>query len=778
MTSIFATSTLLAMTLDDFQRAAEAHFAQMRSEPLLYAFWAGVWVGGFVATFLFLRMLFTRWGDTNVTKKTLYLSLLLHFLGGLLSTRVMLPQSSGPGGEEGRISIRDFSASPPENTGGRESGEPSGGAGNGSSGLPVWEQLPTFAGTGTGRAERPAGESVDAEMPEKQNSGGDGLPPLSLPNLANVVEGPGTAPEAQRSTEKSRPGAELAAGPITEETAEARSEAGTGKGTSRGTRSEPAALSGNPKRIARGAPGDTTPEVKPPREVTSLTGPADPTAAVAKGMDSGAPRIGRTGPATSPLEVPGDAAPASGQGGKAPGPFARSGRQRQQSGTPGTTAGEGTGDSVERVRKGAGGEGVAGAPDLLSARGSPSGLGTGSPGFSPGVLRPGGDGSGEKIGAKMPAPYALRTSPQRKKIAMEMGASEESERAVETSLEWLARHQHRDGYWEPIESRLGNDPDVTFKDFQQNLAERQRSGFGAESGLTALAILAFLGKGYTHEDNPFSDTVDRAIQWLIRQQRSDGFLGGRANRYAQMYCHGMATIAVGEAYGLTKDPALREPLARAVRYIIDQQNPADGGWRYLKGQTGDMSMFGWQLMALKSAQTAGLAVPQETLDRAIDFLVANGDDLKKRGISEYGGLAGYRKDERPKPSMTAEALFCKQMLGIKRTNPSAVEAANYLLQNLPRRSQTDLYYWYYGTLAMYQQGGDAWQKWNTALRDNLVSEQRTDGDFAGSWDPRAPWGDYGGRVFSTALSTLSLEVYYRFLPLYQMGSKLEERTGK
>jgi hypothetical protein len=219
-----------------------------------------------------------------------------------------------------------------------------------------------------------------------------------------------------------------------------------------------------------------------------------------------------------------------------------------------------------------------------------------------------------------------------------------------------------------------------------------------------------------------------------------------------------------------------------VRYIVDCQNTQDGGWRYLKGYRGDMSMFGWQLMALKSARTAGLDVPDEAFDRAIDFLLVHGRAQRQRKQSRYGGLAGYRiavdrngteTVEPPKPSMTAEALFCKQMLGIDRQHPSYNEAVEYLLQNSPRRSKQNLYYWYYGTLAMYQHGGEPWRRWNQALRDTLVADQRTDGDFAGSWNPRAPWGDFGGRVFSTALSALCLEVYYRFLPLYQFGERFE-----
>ena len=181
-----------------------------------------------------------------------------------------------------------------------------------------------------------------------------------------------------------------------------------------------------------------------------------------------------------------------------------------------------------------------------------------------------------------------------------------------------------------------------------------------------------------------------------------------------------------------------------------------------------MSVFGWQLMALKSAGIAGVVVPQSVGDGMVAF-------LKARSLGQNKGLAAYRPGEPVSASMTAEALFCKQMFKIRRTNSASIEAVDYLLQRLPKRSETNQYYWYYGTLAMYQYGGKPWRKWNEALRDLLVTGQITTGDTAGSWDPKGPWGPYGGRIYSTALNTLCLEVYYRFLPLYQMGGRYDER---
>ena len=123
--------------------------------------------------------------------------------------------------------------------------------------------------------------------------------------------------------------------------------------------------------------------------------------------------------------------------------------------------------------------------------------------------------------------------------------------------------------------------------------------------------------------------------------------------------------------------------------------------------------------------------------------------------------------------MTAEALFCQQMLGFPRDTRRNQESVRYLLGHRPRLSRFNLYYWYYGTLAMYQYGGKPWEQWNAAVRDTLIGEQITDGADAGSWSPHGPWGRYGGRLYSTALATLTLEVYYRLLPLYQMNSDRE-----
>ncbi|MSR59840.1 MAG: hypothetical protein EXS05_19750 [Planctomycetaceae bacterium] len=731
-----------------------------RHDPLGFGFWSLVWIGSFTTTFLLLRALFTHWGDTQVTRKTMAVSLLAHLILGMVSTRLVLSESSPPAKEvivrprQRQVKVGD------ELPVSRLPGK-----------APVWERPPELDSDRPERSNRNSALPESTDLAQRQPSTNEQPLPIPLPDLPVADELP-TMPEPQRTPERlSRP-VEISPTPIAEETADARNETKADGGEpQRATRTAPAAESPEPRRASRPEKTEQL-QVTAPAATDSAAAmaAADPQAKIERGTTGEQPRK-KASPETAaaPAADGGTTGQpsAAGAGTLTTKPFARSGRRAADQSGSGV---------VDRMRTGEASAAAETGPSRIVASRSGS-ADPSSQRITPDLARSDSAGVIDKDSGKVPAPYRLRGLPQRKKFAIEMGATEESEKAVEASLAWLARHQHPAGNWPPLEAALGHEPDEQTK-FKDQLVERQRSGLQSDSGLTALALLAFLGSNYTHEDNLYSDTVDRGLRWLIAQQDTDGYLGGRANRYAGMYCHGMATIALGEAYGMTKDPALREPLARAVQYLVERQNPSDGGWRYTKADNGDVSMFGWQLMALRSAHTAGVQVPRDTITRAREFLDTHLADLRTRGLSRQGGLAGYRKLDPPKRAMTAEALFCKQMLGQKRTSAAATEAVDYLLQSLPSRPQQDVYYWYYGTLAMYHHGGEPWRKWNRALRDNLVSDQRTDGDMAGSWNPRAPWGDYGGRVFSTALSTLCLEVYYRFLPLYQTTGRPEDVAEK
>lgn len=386
----------------------------------------------------------------------------------------------------------------------------------------------------------------------------------------------------------------------------------------------------------------------------------------------------------------------------------------------------------------------------------------------PNAVRPNFDAKRKSDVASIPIAYRLRQMEQRDEYIKQNGGTDASQRAVEASLKWFASIQTPEGYWDGVPYGAG------LVKFDENGIDRMNAGRDAQVGLTALVVLTFLGNNQTHENGDYTDQVKLALEWLISQQREDGYFGAKASRYAAIYCHGMATYAIAEAYAMAADkarfPELRTALEKAVQYTLKVQNESDGGWRYVPGQPngGDMSIFGWQLMSLKSAEMGGLKIPDDARDAMIKFLI-------RMSKGKQQGLASYRISEQPNPVMTAEALFCKQMLGITREHPSCLEAVEYLMENAPRPSEENLYYWYYGTMSMYQYGGDSWEQWNENVRGQLERSQVTEGPYAGSWEPRGPWGPYGGRIYSTALATLTLEVYYRYLPLYRMGGEEQKQ---
>ncbi len=358
----------------------------------------------------------------------------------------------------------------------------------------------------------------------------------------------------------------------------------------------------------------------------------------------------------------------------------------------------------------------------------------------------------------VPEMYRLRVQPNREQLVSARGGNAATQSAVRQALKWLAANQSADGRWDASRYGAGREDKVLGHD-------REGAGAKADTGITGLALLAFLGDGHTHLDGPYRHVVQAGIDFLIRIQAADGNLCGDAEMYAAMYCHGMAAFALAEAYGMTGDPKLRPAVERAIGYTISAQHPTRGGWRYRPGDAmGDTSQLGWQLMALKSAQLAGIDVPLATRNAMIRF-------IKSVSHGKHGGLASYRAGEQANRVMTAEALFCRQLLGMTRANPASEEAGDYVLEEPPGRGPMNLYYWYYATLAMYQLQGEYWETWNESLQATLLPRQVTTGADQGSWAPdNCIWGGYGGRVYSTAMAALCLEVYYRFLPIYAQNA--------
>jgi len=360
---------------------------------------------------------------------------------------------------------------------------------------------------------------------------------------------------------------------------------------------------------------------------------------------------------------------------------------------------------------------------------------------------------------KLGVPDALfqRSVEQRRPMIEKLGGTKESEDAVERGLAWLARMQEPDGRWTFVSS--------------SGKKSKSKSAGVHDMALTGLSVLAFLAADHSpSKEGPYQQVVAGGVDWIISQQTEDGDLrGGKEQRgagsgRANMYDHGIATMAVAEAALMSGDRRYMDAALRAADYICDVQNKKTGGWRYLPGETGDTSVFGWQILALHNAELLGFQTPGEVRERSLKFL-----SLVSSGKTKI--LAGYTPGQGPTPPMTAEALFCRVLLDEPISDAQAKEVVEFLGRDQPSAKNKDLYYWYYMSLSMAQlqanpQVRQAWDRWNVRCRDTLIATQARGGDQDGSWtDSR--WGEQGGKVYSTALATLTLEVYYRYLPLEQ-----------
>ncbi len=370
---------------------------------------------------------------------------------------------------------------------------------------------------------------------------------------------------------------------------------------------------------------------------------------------------------------------------------------------------------------------------------------------------------------EIPKIYKSRLDPKRSELAQKAGASLASEQSVERALEWLKRHQDADGRWDGGTAKyddgrvVARDDNFTTHCPPGDICAGECLYHDADTALTALSLLAYLGAGYTHTDGgKYSETVSSGLSFLVKSQKADGDLRGQSTAVG-MYCHAMASLALSEAYALTGDVKLRSPVERAIAFLVRGQ-AADGmAWRYApRASSGDTSLLGWVILVIKSAGEVGIPVPATTRSGAMKW-------LKMVADGTHGGLAKYQPNKPVTPTMTAEAWVCRQFLGIGGPGPASSEAADYLIKHSPNIDTYNLYYWYYGTLALFQHGGPTWEAWNRQVRDQLVKRQRASGHALGSWDPdQTEYGVLGGRIYSTAVATLTLEVYYRYLRLYDL----------
>lgn len=370
-----------------------------------------------------------------------------------------------------------------------------------------------------------------------------------------------------------------------------------------------------------------------------------------------------------------------------------------------------------------------------------------------------------------------RTEGGREEGMVRHGGSVAAENAVEAALRWLAAHQDRDGKW----SAKGFTKHCPPGNLCGGRAPHQHSGVPDtyDIGVTALALLCFLGHGNTHLEGEHREVASRGIDFLLAQQNTRSGAFGRGDR-TSLYNQGIATLCLAEAYAMSEDAKLRVPLIRALGFIAQAQQKS-GGWDYtaLKTDRNDSSVTGWQVMALKSGYAAGLHIPWKTTYGVLKHF---------ERVTDEKGFVGYTSSRasRSGVALVAVGMLSNVYLGLGAKHPTVRRQQGILLQNLPAWHKLrgaggrdhSMYYWYYGTLAMHQVGGAGWDKWNEAIREMLVRAQCSTGHRRGSWDPDGHWArSFAGRVYSTTLMTLTLEVYYRYLPMYESRDTLGAGTA-
>lgn len=344
-----------------------------------------------------------------------------------------------------------------------------------------------------------------------------------------------------------------------------------------------------------------------------------------------------------------------------------------------------------------------------------------------------------------------RSDAGRAAMLQKFGGSQASESAVQRGLEWLVSVQHPKGYWDFV-----------------NVGPSGNAGsINNPIGGTAYALLPFLAAGQTHQSGSFQKQVQAGISYLttIGVKAPAGYdLRGMINKSSDdkapneaYYVHGAATLALCEAYGMTKDRRMKKACEGAVKFIVNSQDPRGGGWRYNPQEPGSTSVTAIQVMALMSAKKAGIKIPESTFKGIMHYL----DSVQVDKAGRYG----YEIQKKTySGAVTSMALLCRMYLGWGRDDGDMRAGVALLDKAGPYEN---LYSLYFATQVMKNWGGKEWERWNVRMRDDLVAVQETEGPAAGSWAPRtgALHGKQGGRLLSTALATLTLEVYYRYKPL-------------
>lgn len=289
------------------------------------------------------------------------------------------------------------------------------------------------------------------------------------------------------------------------------------------------------------------------------------------------------------------------------------------------------------------------------------------------------------------------------------------------------------------------------------------NSYGESTAATSLAIMAFMAAGYVPEEGPYGDQINRGIDWVLAHQADNGLVVHHKS-HGPMYSHGISTLMLAEVAGMLKgerEKKCREVLERAIKLIIAAQNvPKDkrnaGGWRYNQtSKDSDLSVTGWQLLALRAAKNIGCDISADQIDKAVAYV------RHCRGRNNVG--FAYQPGGAPSATRTGTGILALEICGQHHTK-DALEAGDYLVQ---RPLHPDEFYYFYGayycSVGMFQMGGEYWRKTRDAIVPQLLEMQKHDG----SWLATKGSEKEAGKVYATSLAVLALAVEYQYLPIYQ-----------
>ncbi len=369
----------------------------------------------------------------------------------------------------------------------------------------------------------------------------------------------------------------------------------------------------------------------------------------------------------------------------------------------------------------------------------------------------------------------------KKNLVARGGGGGETEDAVLAALKWLSRHQAADGSWK-TQGYIGECKKVA-KYAQGGTCSPNPGHDDFDAGNTSLAMLAFLGAGYSHLSKDtydgicFGDVVRKGLQWMMSHQDPEGCIGSR-NAQKYMYNHTIAALALSEAYGLTGSNLFKDQAQKAVDFVIAAQNPGKG-WRYsYKSGDNDSSVTGWAVMVLKSAEISALSFPRSGYDGTRAWYDEATDEAYGRvGYTHKNTgivfIPGQNEHFSHHDALAAIAVMARIFMDKNKSDPRVSGGCDLLLRDKPKwdGNAIDFYYWYYASLALFQYDGPSgpkWKAWNENMKDALVKNQNTAarGCKDGSWETVDRWSCEGGRVYGTAINALTLEVYYRYANVF------------